>query len=571
MKARLLAAATAFATVGAHAQTVAGQASTSAFQATTAPGSPAAADWPTWGYDQERTAWNRGETTLSTANVGKLRIKWKTRLPIPTRDVVLSTVTAPIVVAAVATPQGPRDMVFLLGSDDVVYALDANTGATVWTKSYPNPVKPAKPATWLCSNTNNATPTADKVRNILYFLPSDGKLRGVSLADGAERLAPTDMVAPFARAWSLNLIGNLVYTTSGRACGQLNEPTSPMLAARFLEEVYNPAAPPTDASAVTAVDVSDLARPAVTRFYLSSGRPAAPWGRGGLIKGPVDSVLFETSDGLYDPASGSWGDTLLQLSARATRVVDSFTPENYQYILQHDLAGSASPTIFPFRDKTIVAYAQKESVLRLLDARNLGGKAANRHQKPLWQSPQLGNDLAAGTDPSQGVWGAITTYLSPTGKRFLYIPMWGPASVKAPSFPVSGGPASNGMIMAFEVVDRDGSIVAEPRWTSGDMIMADPPTVANGVVYATSTGGQPMQNPRLPDGTRLNSATADSARRRSTPTGNLTLYAFDAETGKQLYSSKKLISDWVHFSEPVVALGKVFLVTHDGQVYAFGR
>jgi hypothetical protein len=26
----------------------------------------------------------------------------------------------------------------------------------------------------------------------------------------------------------------------------------------------------------------------------------------------------------------------------------------------------------------------------------------------------------------------------------------------------------------------------------------------------------------------------------------------------------------VHFSEPVVALGKVFVVTHDAHVYAFG-
>jgi outer membrane protein assembly factor BamB len=57
---------------------------------------------------------------------------------------------------------------------------------------------------------------------------------------------------------------------------------------------------------------------------------------------------------------------------------------------------------------------------------------------------------------------------------------------------------------------------------------------------------------------------------RATPVSNLILYAFDAETGKTLYSSDKVISNWTHFSEPVVALGKVFVVTHDGHVYAFG-
>jgi outer membrane protein assembly factor BamB len=50
----------------------------------------------------------------------------------------------------------------------------------------------------------------------------------------------------------------------------------------------------------------------------------------------------------------------------------------------------------------------------------------------------------------------------------------------------------------------------------------------------------------------------------------LKLYALDAETGKTLWSSKNLIKDWVHFGEPVVALGKVYIVTHDAHVYAFG-
>ena len=65
-------------------------------------------------------------------------------------------------------------------------------------------------------------------------------------------------------------------------------------------------------------------------------------------------------------------------------------------------------------------------------------------------------------------------------------------------------------------------------------------------------------------------AAAQSAKFRATPVSNLVLYAFDAETGKQLYSSEKLITNWVHFSEPVVATGKVFVVSWDAHVYAFG-
>ena len=32
-------------------------------------------DWLTWGYDQERSGWNRGETTLSVENVSRLELK----------------------------------------------------------------------------------------------------------------------------------------------------------------------------------------------------------------------------------------------------------------------------------------------------------------------------------------------------------------------------------------------------------------------------------------------------------------------------------------------------------------
>ncbi len=48
--------------------------------------------------------------------------------------------------------------------------------------------------------------------------------------------------------------------------------------------------------------------------------------------------------------------------------------------------------------------------------------------------------------------------------------------------------------MALEVIQKDGKISAVPVWQSGDMIMPDPPVVANGVLYATQTGGQAMQN-----------------------------------------------------------------------------
>jgi outer membrane protein assembly factor BamB len=61
-----------------------------------------------------------------------------------------------------------------------------------------------------------------------------------------------------------------------------------------------------------------------------------------------------------------------------------------------------------------------------------------------------------------------------------------------------------------------------------------------------------------------------SAKLRSTPVTHMQLFAYDAETGKRLWTSGKTLTDWVHFSEPVVALGKVYIVSHDARVYALG-
>jgi outer membrane protein assembly factor BamB len=524
---------------------------------------PPVNEWLTWGYDPERTGWNRAETALSPRTVAKLKPVWNTALGVPVDKYVLSTVTAPVLVAGVATPSGARDILIVHGADDRLFALDAATGAKLWEKSFPNPAHAQKSRSWLCADTPNATPTIDKARGLVFFIPSDGKLRAVSLLDGAEKMTPVEFVAPFARAWSLNLIDNVIYSPSGRACGEVSDKSSPMFAAARSGLRRTPAGPMLDASAVQAADVSDLSNPKVTRFYTSGARPAAPWGRGGAVKGP-GSVFVETSDGLYDPAGGDFSESVLKLAPEATRLMDSFTPTVWRDNLKHDLSGSSSPVVFAFAGKTLLAVSQKESVLRILDTAKPGGAD---HMTPLWESPHLGNDAKTGTDPSRGVWGAVTTYET-GGRRFLYVPLYGEPSKESPVFPVTNGETPNGRVMAFEVKNDGGKISAVPLWTSHDMIMPDPPVVANGVVYALSTGGQAMQNgakvgdPRMPYPV--------SAVLRSTPVSNMVLYAYDAVSGRKLWDSGKTMTDWVHFSEPVVAQGKVFLVTHDAHVVAYG-
>jgi outer membrane protein assembly factor BamB len=53
-------------------------------------------------------------------------------------------------------------------------------------------------------------------------------------------------------------------------------------------------------------------------------------------------------------------------------------------------------------------------------------------------------------------------------------------------------------------------------------------------------------------------------------TTHAVLYALDAETGKELYSSKDLIDSWNHYGGLALSDGRLYLSSYDGRVYAFG-
>jgi outer membrane protein assembly factor BamB len=513
---------------------------------------PATPDWPTYNYDIQRSGWNRGETTLSAKTVGKLKPLWNTQLTTAAKPIVLSTLTAPVVAAGVATPDGAKDLVFSITMEDTLVALDAGTGKIVWQKHFANTLTPLRPAGISCSNTEQATPAIDKAKGVIYFTTSDGKLRGAKLGDGVEAITPADMVQPFSRNWSLNVIDNVVYTTAARGCGGSK-------------------AQPTEFGTVAAVDVSDPAHPSLSRFYTGKGRPAGPWGATGVAWGPQGAYVT-TADGPNNPGSGIYGDMVLAVRPHAWGLNDSFIPTHWKYVNARDLDfGSGGPLVFPMGKMNIVATASKESVIYLLNADNLGGVD---HMTALYQSPRLANDIQ--DFQSQGVWGSLATALDDKNERWLYVPMWGPLAKNGQKFPTANGDITNGSIMAFKVVTDGAKVTLQPQWTSRDLNMASPPVVANGVVYALQTAESTVQVPRdIVDaqGNRKAGWSPDdnAVNRIGTPHSTMTLFAFDAATGKELWSSKKAMDgNTTHFTQPVVALGKLFAVDHAGHVWAFG-
>ncbi|HYM10178.1 MAG TPA: PQQ-binding-like beta-propeller repeat protein, partial [Bryobacterales bacterium] len=481
--------------------------------------------------DPQRSGWALEENTLSPANVSQLRLLWKAK--VDNQYYSLSALTAPVVAVGVSTRNGDRPVVYVAGISGTVFALDALTGEELWNHPFHTVALPGKglyQGTFLCPNGITATPVIDKSTSILYVIASDGALYGLDLGSGRVRFGPVQWVAPFAKSWSLNLVDGTVYTTLSQGCG-------------------------TGLSGIYAIDVRDRHHPVIHQMLLSNTNTAGIWGRGGPVIGNNGKIYGGTADGKFDPIAGDYSNSVVAISNKDLSLADYFLPPNWVYLDHKDFdLGSASPVWFGWKNRNLLAGGFKEGVIYLMDADDLGGKD---HQTPLFTSPRLGNDKAVCCE-GLGIWGGLSTARDEQGQTWLYAPLGGPPAVDGPKFPVTNGENPHGSILAFKVVadSQTHDPILDPAWISGDFDKPDPVVIANGVVFALSTGADEVQRDREA-GRLLNTHAA-------------VLKALDAKTGKELYNSGNAMTGWVHFSGLAVADGRIYAVDHDSHVYCFG-
>lgn len=534
-------------------------------------------DWLTYGYDPERTGWDRGETKITKATAPSLYLIWKLQTATkPAQPNRYSTLTEAVAINHVSTPQGEKNYVYIGGRDDAVYAIDTDSGKLAWTKNFPNPQKPPVAPSGNCPENMNATPVVDKEKGILYFLTTDGKLRGISLADGTESFPATQYVPPYSRNFSLNLVDGWMVTGTTRGCANA-------------------------ISQIAFIDVSDPTHP-TSHYYTSPGKGSGPWGRGGIVSTPFGWVT-QTADGAFDPASGRWGNSVLSFT-RSGQLVDSFTPPDEANINARDLdLGSSSPVAFSYEGRTLVAAAGKQGVIYLLDAKNLGGAD---HRTALYTSPRWSNDDEV--FGFNGMWSVMTTYVDSRGKRWLLAPFYGPpAKDTAGQFKKTHGRAINGELMAFTVEGTGDHPRLQPQWMSADIDLPGVAVVTNDVILILANGDRASTevpqaakrpssqgqstvippllgvNPAMP-GFERDEAWASSQFRPFDQGGQLhgiryeggrdtthaILYALDPETGDEVYSSGDAMDSWNHYGELTVADGKLYVTSYDGSVFGFG-
>lgn len=492
------------------------------------------AHWLMDGGDPARTSWQRDETLISPSTVKDMKLLWKVKLDNQPRQ--MHNLFPPLIIGDLQTPGGPREFAIVAGVSDNIYGIDVETGKQVWKRHFDLTFEDTgRGGGVLCPGGLTATPIVvpgdGPGKYKVYAISWDGRLRTLDPVTGEETAAPEPFLPPNGKPYALNIHKNVLYTTTAQGCG--GNPN----------QFYS----------------YDLATKKVGSFNPGSG---GLWPRLGPSIGKDGTVYAGSGDGDYYPERQIYGQAIIGVKqntdTKALEMTDWYAPSNAVWLRKRDLDMNVTGPVFDYKGKEYHAQSSKECRIWLLDTSSLGGED---HRTPAYRTPLVCNEEVhfAGA----GVWGALATWEESNGTRWVLMPFWGP---KHPKFkaPIEYGQVTQGAVAAFKVEEKLGKVQLTPAWISRNMWQADPVVIANGVVLAYGNGEDAMQS-TYDIGLAYNSAANRVAR-----SGHATLYALDARTGEELWSSGDQIASFSHFSSLAVANGRVYIGTFDGTLYSFG-
>jgi hypothetical protein len=457
-------------------------------------------DWPTIEHDIGRSGITTDETTIGSSNVSSLAQNWSTALD--------GKVTAqPLFLSGVQVKGAAHDVVIAATNQNTVYALDANTGAVLWSRHLLNPPSSCGvPGGFGISG----TPVVDRASGRIYAVTDDGTLHTLSLADGSDAAAVLQFIAnPGTNyVWGgLSLVNGVLYIPTGSdGCDDVP----------WQGGIYE-------------ISVTGSAPQLLKHWVTVPSLPASQagggiWGYGGVSvdtgTGHVyaasgdDATGLSTQEGLTPYAGGLLGlDSNLNLLGWYQPSQSVQYPCAPSTACDQDFA--ATPLIFhPPGCPTMVAAGNKNGKLYATSETNLegdgGGDGSNVQAIQLNQSL---DDLGQG-----GLFG--TPAYSPS-TNLLYVVDSG-----------SGITGVAGGLIALSV-QPDCSLHVAWSQAIGGSISNSPnstPTIANGVVYVGANDG--------------------------------TVRAFDAASGTPLWNSGSF--GFAVYGAPIVANGQVIAGAWDG-------
>ncbi|MFF1572049.1 cell wall-binding repeat-containing protein [Leifsonia sp. NPDC058292] len=460
--------------------------------------------WSQFGNGPTHTGVNASESAISRSTVASLKPAFTAKLPGVADG-------PPVLLPAVATGAGMKDLLFSTTKDGWIAAIDARTGATVWThQNGPGSCK-INNGTQACYTTSS--PAIDPAGHFVYSYGLDGRVHKYAVGTGAEVVDASWPELATAKpydeksspALTIATVGGVsyLYVSNGGYPGDRGDYQGHVTTINLntgAQKVFN--------TLCSDKSIHFTASPATDCGHVQS----AVWARPSVNYDPATNrVYFATGNALFDGAH-NWGDTVLAIKPDGSGVsggpVDSYTPSNQATLNSADLdLGSTSPAIVTAPAgsavKNLGVQSGKDAKLRLLDLANLSGQGAPGKlggELQLMDVPQGGQVLtqpAAWVNPANGVSWVFVANNSGISALTLTVGGGGKPHLATAWKSASGGttPIIAGGMLVY--LTNNGARALDP--TTGAVLWSDTsgtvglhwqsPIVANGYLYYADGAG----------------------------------------------------------------------------------
>lgn len=331
-------------------------------------------DWTTFGYDAQRTGVDPSSSGIRRGNLSRLKM----------RIVHIAGVadSAPIQAHAIKVEGHVRDVDVVTTTYGRTIAFDPATGKRLWQYA------PHEIRHYLGSpQITTATPVLDPDRRYVYAATPDGFIHKLALATGHELWkAHVTFNAPRQKIeGALNISGHYVVAATGGYIG--DQPVYQGHVALIgrsnghTEHVWNALC-------------SDRHRV----LHLPSSCPAsdaAIWGRAGAVVEPGSRRLLVATGNAPFNGHTNWGDSVLELSPSAGRLLHNWTPKDQAKLNADDQdLGSTAPALF--LGTSLAVQGGKAGKLDLLNLKRLDGTTGGPGSKT---GGQLQSVASPGSQP----------------------------------------------------------------------------------------------------------------------------------------------------------------------------
>jgi outer membrane protein assembly factor BamB len=310
-------------------------------------------DWTIFGSNVAHTSAPTAAMGITAANVGSLK---RQRIKID------GTVDASAIYLHGVKVKGRKhDVFFVTTTYGKTLAIDADSGKALWEFTPPDYRHYSG-----SSQITTATPVADPDRRYIYAAAPDGIIRKLAVADGRVvwHTAITKLPSHEKIASPLTFFHGRVIAVTGGYVGDIPPYQGHVAILKSktgkLAHVWN----------ALCSNRHQLMKPDSCAEKL-----AAIWGRAGAVINSKGDIFIATGNARWN-GRNDWGDSVIELNPRATRILGNYTPSNTEQLNETDGdLGSSSPVLL---GGGLIAQGGKDRHIALLDWRKLRGKKPHR-------------------------------------------------------------------------------------------------------------------------------------------------------------------------------------------------